>query len=309
MEALVTGGAGFIGSHLVDALLEEGWSVRILDNFLTGREENVNPKADLVRGDLRDYDTVREACRDIEVVFHQAALRSIPKSIDMPQLSMECNVTGTLNVLMAAEETGVRRVVYASSSSVYGGSEGEASREDMAPHPRSPYAASKLAAEYYCRVWTELKGLSTMSLRYFNVFGPRQLLESKYAVVFPAFIVALLNDQPPEVHWDGEQRRDFTYIDDVVRANILAANADARVGGEVFNIGGGAPKSINEVLKAVSDALGKWIDPIMTPKRPGDVRLTHADNRKGADLLGWGPRAAWPDAIERTTSFFASRSG
>jgi nucleoside-diphosphate-sugar epimerase len=304
VKALVTGGAGFIGSAIARALVEGGWTVRVLDNFLTGFEENVPLGAELMRADIRDLEAVRLACRGVEVVFHQGALRSVERSVDNPRLTQDCNVVGTLNVLLGSEETGVRRVVYASSSSVYGDLNSLANREDSLPEPASPYAASKLAGEYYCRVWTRLKGLSTVSLRYFNVFGPGQHPESKYAAVFPAFISALAAGRPPEVHWDGEQSRDFTYIDDVVRANILAALGDDRVDGEVLNIGGGHPKSVKEVLDSVSENLGRWIDPIPTPKRSGDVRRTWADITKAKKLLGWEPRVTWDRAVETTVHWF-----
>jgi nucleoside-diphosphate-sugar epimerase len=208
-------------------------------------------------------------------------------------------------VVMAAEDAGVRRVVYASSSSVYGDVSEGINREDLPPDPLSPYAASKLAGELYCRVWTRLKGLSTVSLRYFNVFGPGQSMESRYAAVFPAFCSALVAGRPPEVHWDGEQARDFTYIDDVVTANLLAAEADDRVDGAVVNIAGGRPTTVNEVLRSVSDALGTWVEPVRTPRRAGDVRRTHADVTRASQLLGWVPQADWDDAVRATTRWFA----
>ncbi len=307
MRALVTGGGGFIGSALARRLLDYGWRVRVLDNFLTGREENVPPGCELVRGDLRDPNAVRAACREMEVVFHQAALRSVPRSVDDPLLSQSCNVTGTLNLLMAAEEAGVGRVVYASSSSVYGEIAEPLNREDMAPDPQSPYAVSKLAAEHYCRVWTSLKGLSTVSLRYFNVFGPGQNPESKYAAVFPAFISALAAGSAPEVHWDGEQSRDLTYIDDVVSANVLAAQAGPQADGSVVNVGAGRAKSVNEVLEAVSAAVGRWMDPVHRPKRFGDIRRTHADVSRARELLGWEPRAEWEEAVRATVTWFLQR--
>src|SRR5918992_516821 len=252
MRALVTGGAGFIGSAVARALVSRGDQVRVLDNLLTGFKEAVPEGVELVQGDLRDLEDVRAACRDVEVVFHQGAVRSVPRSVDEPVLVEECNVLGTLHVVLAAGEAGVRRVVYASSSSVYGDVVEGIDREDRAPDPLSPYAASKLAGEHYCRVWTRLRGLSTISLRYFNVFGPGQHAESKYAAVFPAFISSLAADETPIVHWDGEQSRDFTYIDDVVRANLLAAKASSQVDGAVINIGGGGGRSVSEVLRSVS---------------------------------------------------------
>ena len=302
--ALVTGGGGFIGSSIARRLLADGWDVRVLDNFLTGFKENVPEGAELVVGDLRNLDDVRRATSGAEVVFHEGAVRSVPRSVDDPVLVEETNAKGTLHVLMAANEAGVRRVVYASSSSAYGDVREGLNREDMAPNPISPYAGTKLAGEYYCRIWTALKGLSTVSLRYFNVFGPGQPAESKYAAVFPAFISALVEGRAPELHWDGEQTRDFSYIDDVVRANLLAAEADDRVDGAVVNIAGGDPKTVNEVLKAVSDAVGTWVEPDRQPQRAGDVRKTHADITRARELLGFEPQARWEESVAATVRWF-----
>lgn len=304
MRALVTGGAGFIGSSIARVLLERGDEVRIFDNLLTGRAEAIPQGVEHVDGDLRDLDAVRSASRGIDVVFHQAALRSVPRSVDEPMLAMECNVRGTLNVLLGAEEAGVRRVVYASSSSAYGGAQREVQREDDPTDPRSPYAVSKLAGEHYCRVWTHLGRMSTVSLRYFNVFGPGQHRDSKYAAVFPAFVSALVEGRAPEVHWDGEQSRDFSYIDDVVRANLAAADAGERASGAVVNVGGGDPKTINEVLRSIADAVGTWIEPTHLPMRAGDVRATRADLTRGRELLGWAPEMGWTEAVERTVAWF-----
>jgi nucleoside-diphosphate-sugar epimerase len=309
-RALVTGGAGFIGSAIARELVERGWAVRILDNFLTGFEENVPPGVEVAHWDLRDLDRVREACRGVDVVFHQGAVRSVPRSVDEPVLVEQCNVAGTLNVLVAGEEAGVRRVVYASSSSVYGDVGDSMNREDMPTDPQSPYAVSKLAGEQFARVWTRVKGLSTVSLRYFNVFGPGQHPESRYAALFPAFIKALADGVPPEVHWDGGQSRDFSYIDDVVRANLMAATSEGPVDGTVMNIGGGEPKTVNEVLLAVSEAMGRWIEPVHCSKRAGDVRHTHADISRARELLGWEPRASWEESVAATVRWFLeSRPG
>ncbi len=308
MRALVTGGAGYIGSCIARALVDEGWEVRVFDNLLTGSEERVPQRVEFVRGDLREADAVAEVCRGVDVVFHQGAARSVERSMDDPVLSHACNATGTLHLLLGAERAGVRRVVYASSSSIYGDAGEGVQREDQPPNPRSPYAASKLAGENYCRVWTAVHGLSTVSLRYFNVFGPGQPAESRYALVFPSFVAALVAGRPPELHWDGEQSRDFTAIDDVVRANLLAADADARADGEVINIAGGRPRTINEVLRAVSDAVGTWIEPRREPKRPGDVRHTRADISKARELLGWEPGADWDETVRATVEWFRTQA-
>lgn len=304
MKALVTGGGGFIGSSLAHRLVVEGHDVRVLDSFLTGFPEAVPADAELVEGDLRDLEVVRRAVDGTEVVFHQAAIRSVPRSVDDPVLVDGCNVRGTLHVLVAAQDAGVRKVVYASSSSVYGDQEADPLREDLRPEPISPYGVSKLAGELYCRTWTKMTGLPTVSLRYFNVFGPRQRKESEYAAVFPAFIAALLAGDAPEVHWDGEQSRDFTYIDDVVEANLLAAKAGPEADGAVFNIGDGRAKTVNEVLRAVSDSVATWIDPVRTPRRAGDVRRTLADVRGAELLLGWKPQTDWATAVRNTVEWF-----
>ena len=302
MQALVTGGAGFIGSNIARSLLERGDSVRVFDSLLTGFAEAIPEGADFVKGDLRDADAIGEACQGVDVVFHQAALRSVPRSVDEPLLSLECNVLGTMNVLRAAEKAGVRRLVYASSSSVYGDTGGAVNVETNPTDPRSPYAVSKLAGEHYCRTWSYLGLLSTVSLRYFNVYGPGQHPESKYAAVFPGFISALIDGRAPEVHWDGEQSRDFSYIKDVVAANLAAVDAE-NVDGEVFNIGGGGGKTVNEVLRSVSNALGIWIEPTQLPKRAGDVRHTKADISKAERLLGWKPQAQWDEAVRSTVEW------
>lgn len=303
MNALVTGGAGFIGSALTRRLLSDAWTVRILDNFLTGLSDNVPPDAELVQGDLRNLDYVERACAGIDVVFHQGALRSVPRSVDDPVTSLQINIEGTANVLIAAVNQQVQRVVYASSSSVYGDAP-PPHREELIPVPQSPYAASKLAGEYYCRVWTKLHGLPTVSLRYFNVFGPGQRPDSKYAAVFPGFISALVEGRAPEVHWDGEQSRDFTYIDDVVEANLAAAHAPPDADGDIFNIGGGRPKTINEVLRSISDAMERWIEPTHTEKRRGDIRHTAADITRAQEILGWKPQAEWEPAVAATVDWF-----
>lgn len=302
----MTGGAGFIGSAIARTLLDQGASVRIVDNLVGGFERNVPEEAEFLHGDLRDLEAAHRACRGRDVVFHQAAIGSASKSVDQPLLSNASNVTGTLNLLVAASESGIRRLVYASSSSIYGNTEAEVNREDMTPKPQSPYAVSKLAAEQYCRVWATLNRLPTVSLRYFNVFGPGQNSESQYAAVFPAFISALLDDKPPEVHWDGNQSRDFTFIDDVVKANLLAVQAAESADGGVFNIGAGCPKSINQILQDISSVLGKWIEPVRTPKRSGDIRQSHADIGLAERILHWRPETEWHEAVRSTVRWFSN---
>jgi nucleoside-diphosphate-sugar epimerase len=306
MKALVTGGAGFIGSSIATALLGRGDEVRVLDSFVTGFRENVPDAVELIEGDLGDPTTVREAVAGVEVVFHQAAIRSVPKSVDDPLTSNAANVTGTLNVLMAAQAAGVRRVVYASSSSVYGDPPDPVRREEQRPDPVSPYGVSKLAAEMYCRTWTHLHGLSTVSLRYFNVFGPRQHRDSKYAAVFPAFVGALLDGVSPEIHWDGEQSRDFTFIADIVAANLLAASAGPEADGAVLNIGAGREKTVNDVFNSVAQVIGTTIPPTYAPKRSGDVRATLADIDRARALIGWRPKTDWDDAVRATVEWFAA---
>lgn len=307
MRVLVTGGAGFIGSNLAAALRDRGDEVRVLDSLLNSTPDRVPDGVEFHERDLRDGDAVRAACEGVEVVFHQGALRSPMRSVEDPIPTTECNVIGTLNVLVAATAARVRRVVYASSSSVYGHREGEPQREDDPTDPMSPYAASKLAGEQYCSVWTKTHGLSTVGLRYFNVFGPRQNPESRYSAVFPAFTAALLDERAPEVHWDGEQSRDFTFIDDVVAANLAAASADDRVDGAVVNVAGGEPKTIIETLKAVSEAVGTWIEPTYLPKRPGDIRHSRADLSRAEELLGYRPEAVWDEAVAATVAWLRDR--
>lgn len=309
LRTLVTGGAGFIGSAIARALVERGDEVLALDNLIAGSRAKVPDGADFIEADLRDPAALEQAVRGVEVVFHQAAIRSVPRSIDEPTLVHECNVTGTLNLLMACERAGVRRLIYASSSSAYGGSVEGMSSEDMHPKPRSPYAASKLSAEYYCNVWSQLRKLSTVSLRYFNVFGPGQSADSKYSAVFPAFISALLQASSPVIHWDGEQSRDFTFVDDVVRANLLAAAASEDVDGEVINVAGGVPKTINEVFVAIRSRIGGDIEPQYTEQRVGDIRYSYADPTKAGALLGWKPQVSWDEAVEMTVDWFREGGG
>ncbi|MHB8763240.1 MAG: SDR family oxidoreductase [Deferrisomatales bacterium] len=288
---LVTGAAGFIGSNLVEALLQRGESVRGLDNFLTGRRENLAGlgAAEFLEGDVRDPETCRRACQGVEYVLHQAALGSVPRSVADPVTSNDCNVTGTLNLLVAARDAGVKRLVFAASSSAYGDTPTLPKVETMPPQPRSPYALTKYAGEAYCRMFTELYGFETVSLRYFNVYGRRQDPAGAYAAVIPRFAAALLKGGVAEIHGDGEQTRDFTYVDDVVQANLKACAAPAEACGQVFNIAFGARISLNDLYREIARLLGRTQEPRHAAPRAGDVRDSLADIAKARRLLGYEP--------------------
>ena len=307
MKCLVTGGAGFIGSHIAEALLRRGDKVRILDNLSAGTQENldaIGKKAEFFLGDLKNISDVEKAVTGIDVIFHHAAMRSVPKSVDMPLASNENNVTGTLNLLIAARKSGVKRVIYASSSSVYGNNKTFPQSETLIPAPRSPYAVSKLAAEHYCVMYAKTLGLETVSLRYFNVFGPRQALESKYAVVVPKFMAAAISGDTLEVHSDGKQSRDFTYIDNVVQGNLLAASAK-NVAGEVFNLACGENYSLLDIIRVLEKLCGKKLKRKHSSERVGDVRRTWADMRKAKKLLGYKPSVSFEDGLARTWDWFS----
>lgn len=301
---LVTGGAGFIGSHIVEALLERGESVRILDNLATGKETNLTTlrgQYQLIHADLRNMEAVRAAMQGVEVVFHQGALASVPRSIADPITSLETNVNGTQNVLLAARDAGVRRVVYASSSSVYGNTPILPKREDMPTNPLSPYAVQKLTGELLCGVFTRIYGIETVALRYFNVFGPRQDPASEYAAVIPRFLNALLNGQQPVVFGDGEQTRDFTYIGNVVQANLLAATAPEAIG-YAMNIGCGERISLREVLRIAGEVLDMPVKAIYRDPRPGDVRDSLADIGLARKLLGYDPAIGFRQGLEASVA-------
>ena len=279
MKVVVTGGAGFIGSHLVDALVARGDAVWVVDDLFSGTKDNLNPDATLVEASVADDAAVREALTGAEIVFHQAAHRAVLRSVEHPLATDTANVHGTITVLKAALDAGVRRVVYASSSSVYGGAETLPTPETAPTLPRSPYAVSKLAGEHYCRVFAELYDIETVSLRYFNVYGPRQRPDSAYAAVIPLFIDALRTGRAPEVHGDGEQSRDFSYVSDVVAANLAAADAPAeRCDGRTYNVAGGSSHSLLDLLEILGRILGVEPRPVHTSPRPGDVRHTCADS-------------------------------
>ena len=306
VRALVTGGAGFIGSSIAKKLTENGADVVVLDNLSTGRPQAIPTAAELIVGDVTHPDALRGACQDIDVVFHQAAIRSVPKSVDDPLPVEATNIRGTLNLLEAASQTGVRRIVYASSSSVYGGGDGSSQKESDPLDPQSPYAVSKLSAEQFCRVWSLLDRIETVSLRYFNVFGPGQRPDSAYSAVFPGFIAALKRGEAPVIHSDGHQTRDFCYIDDVVAANLAAADAPSAAVGRCYNIGADDPRSVNDVFKSVATVMGSSVTPTFGPKRAGDVRSTWADISAAKTDLGWSPKAKWDDAVRATVEWFDS---
>jgi len=288
---LVTGGAGFIGSHLVDALVQRGQRVRVLDNFSTGDPANLDEVAgqiDLIEGDLTDMDAVQQAMKGVEVVFHQAALASVPRSVANPLATHRACVDGTLNVLLAARDAGVRRVVYAASSSAYGNSARLPKTETDPTAPLSPYAVAKLAGEQYCAAFSEVYGLETVRLRYFNVYGPRQTPDSPYAAVIPLFIQALRDGRPPRVHGDGQQSRDFTYVADVVQANLKAAEV-AGVSGRVYNIAGGKRVSLLHLLHLLGDLMQVEVHPEFVAARPGDVKHSQADISRAMNDLGYRP--------------------
>jgi UDP-N-acetylglucosamine/UDP-N-acetyl-alpha-D-glucosaminouronate 4-epimerase len=303
---LVTGGAGFIGSNIVDELLRRGERVRVLDNFSTGREENVAEfasRVELFRGDVRDEAAVDRAVKGADYVLHQAALASVPRSIADPTSNNQVNVQGTLNILLAAKKHGVKRVVYASSSSVYGDSDALPKVESMTPNPKSPYAVAKLAAEYYCRVFGELYGVPTVSLRYFNVFGPRQDPNSQYSAVIPLFVKALLEGKAPNIYGDGEQSRDFTFISNVVNANLLACEANV-TGARVYNIACGGRYTLNQLFAALRDRMGANLEPVYGPARPGDVKHSMAGIERIQKELGYHVGVSFEEGIDRTVQWY-----
>jgi len=304
--ALVTGGAGFIGSHLVEGLLARGYKVRVLDNFATGRRENladVLPRIELLEGSVTNLTTARSAMRGVEVVFHQAALPSVPRSVKNPLESNEVNITGTLNILVAARDAGVKRVVYAASSSAYGDQPTLPKVETMPPDPLSPYAIAKLAGEMYARAFTQLYGLSTVSLRYFNVFGPRQDPTTQYAGVLAKFCTCAVEGKPYSVYGDGEQSRDFTYVANVVAANIRAAEC-AVEGAPVINIACGERTTLNQIIAVLNELTGQNLPAQYGAPRAGDVRHSHADITRARTLLGYAPEIDLREGLRRTLEWY-----
>jgi UDP-glucose 4-epimerase len=307
LKALVTGGAGFIGSNLVRALLERGDEVRVLDNFSTGYRGNLEQlDVELVEGDLRSYERVATAVNDVEVVFHQGALPSVPRSIQDPLTSSAVNVEGTLNVLLAGRDAGVRRVVFASSSSVYGNSPGMPRHESQRPAPLAPYAVSKLAAEQYCMVANRVFGLESVALRYFNVFGEHQDPLSGYAAVIPKFIRIMLDGERPTIFGDGETSRDFTHVENVVDANLKAADAPAAAG-RVMNVAIGTSHTLNDLVRALQRLLDTEIEADYAAPRPGDVAESLADVSLARQLIGYEPSVAFEEGLERTIAWIAEQ--
>lgn len=306
---LVTGGAGFIGSNLVDYLLAGGHSVRVLDDFSSGSRDNLAHHDDLeiIEGDVADLTLVRRAVAGVEVIFHHAALPSVTESVNDPLRANTVNVEGTLNVLVAARDADVRRVIYASSSAVYGDDSTQdtpaARVESMLPQPVSPYGAGKMAGETYCRVFHEVYGLETVALRYFNVFGPRQKPDSDYAAVIPAFIVRMLQGQPATIYGDGQQTRDFIFVGDVLRANMLAASA-ADAPGQVFNVARHEAQTINQLAATLNELMDSDLPPLHADPRPGDIRHSLADVSLAGDMLGFEPQTTLADGLRQTIDWF-----
>jgi len=309
VKVLVTGGAGFIGSNLVDRLVTQDDDVTVLDDLSTGFREHVHASARFVEGDVGDAEAVSEAIADVEIVFHHAAHRAVARSIDEPLSTDTANVHGTLTLLKASVDRGVRRLVYASSSSVYGGIAPVPTSEASPPFPRSPYAVTKVVSEQYCRVFAELFGLETVSLRPFNVYGPRQRPDSAYAAVVPLFIDALTAGRPPTVHGDGKQSRDFTFISDVVDANLAAARAPASVcAGNTFNIAGGVSHSLLDLLEILGRILGVEPEPDFVAHRAGDIRHSGADLTAARRDLGYEPCVTYEEGLVRTVAWTRQRA-
>ena len=303
---LVTGGGGFIGSHIVRRLLSRGQRVRVLDDFSTGRRQNlaeIENDIELIVGDLRDAETVKRAAAGVEGVFHLAARSSVPRSVEQPVAANDVNITGTLNVLLAARDAGARRVVYSASSSAYGDTPTLPKREDMTPQPLSPYAVSKLAAEHYCACFFRCYGLQTVSLRYFNVFGPRQNPDSEYAAVIPAFVTHMARGQQPAVFGDGEQSRDFCYIENVVNANMLSFDAE-KVAGEAVNIACGERITLNEIIRLINETLGTDVRAEYKPPRVGDVRHSLADLAAAKRVIGYEPAVMFAEGLQRSIEWY-----
>lgn len=307
---LVTGGAGFIGSNIVAELLQRGERVRVLDNFSTGKRENLAPfveQIDVIEGDVRDPQVLQRAVMDVDYILHQAALPSVQESIDDPLLTHAVNITGTLNLLLAAREAGVKRLVLASSCAIYGDSPVLPKREAMLPAPKSPYAVSKLSGEQYCRTFTEVFDLETVCLRYFNVFGPRQDPDSEYAAVIPKFVTAMLQGDRPTIYGDGKQSRDFVYVGNVVRANLLAATAP-EAAARVLNIAGGERYTLLDLVEVLRDILDADITPVHEAPRPGEVRHSEADITAAQNVLGYQAQISFREGLRHTIDWYSNYS-
>lgn len=306
---LVTGGAGFIGSHVVEALLGQGEQVKVLDNFFTGRRENLadlEGKLELICGDVRDYATVKEAVAGVDYVLHLAAIPSVIRSVEDPLLTNQVNVEGTLNLLQASRESSVKRVIYASSSSIYGNSPELPRREEMSPSPLSPYSLQKLVGENYCSLFYQLYSRETVVLRYFNVYGPRQDPSSPYSGVISRFIMALLSGEPPVIYGDGEQTRDFSFVVDVAWATIVAARAPDISGG-VFNIASGQAYSLHQLLAILQQETGSSRPPVYKETRPGDVRHSLGSIARAKAALGFDPKFSFQEGLKRTVEWYRSQ--
>jgi len=305
MKILITGGAGFIGSHLAEKLVNLGYDVTVLDNLSTGNKKNLASILDnvtFVEGDIRDYDLLQRISK-VDYVFHEAALPSVQRSIKDPKSTVEVNINGTLNVLLAARNNHVKKVIFASSSSVYGEQKDKKKLETMIPNPLSPYAVTKLTGEHLCKVFSHVYNLPTVCLRYFNVFGPRQNPDSEYSAVIPKFIKLILQDKRPTVFGDGKQSRDFTYVDNVVNANLLAMKSDIQHG-EIINIACGKSYNLLQLIEIINKSLNKNIEPIFTEARPGDIKYSLADIGKAKKLLGYTPQVDFVEGLKRTISFY-----
>lgn len=304
---LVTGGAGFIGSNLVEAIRAQGDDVHVLDDFSTGKRENIAPWLDditVFEGSIEDFDLCKRAAEGVDYVLHQAALPSVPKSIELPRETNNVNIGGIVNLLVAARDANVKRFVFAASSSAYGNTETLPKVESMPPQPLSPYAIQKLTGEQYCRVFFEQYGLQTVALRYFNIFGPRQDPSSFYSAVIPKFVAACLKDEAPTIYGDGETSRDFTYIDNVVQANLKACTADDKCAGHVVNVACGGRVTLTELANGIREALGQGKPPVYAEERAGDVKHSMADISLARELIGYDPKVMFEEGIRKTIDWY-----
>ena len=309
IDYLITGGAGFIGSNLAEHLVTRGKSVRIFDNFSSGRQENVaglTGKAEIITGDFGDLAAIQRAATGVRYVIHMGAIPSVPRSVQEPAATNHANITGTLNVLLAARDAGAQRVVFSSSSSIYGESPTLPKHEEMTPSPLSPYAVHKITGEYYCRIFWQLYKLETVALRYFNVFGPRQNPQSQYAAVIPRFITSILHGESPTIFGDGQQTRDFSYVQNVIEANLAACVAPTAACGESFNVACGDRISLLDLVTTINRICGKNVQPKFEPARAGDIKDSQAAIGKAARLLAWQPSVNFQAGIEKAVAWYRS---